>query len=211
MSTITYQVQAILKEYGQNEHYSTLKKAFEQFSYITGKCDSDSLEYEARMNCFNDWYVFNFREGQNKKVFVKYFDENQIDSDMAKSFHNINYSIFKVQKVVKGNIYLFDILHNDTLKVLEEDCSIGLVPEDIFVGRSIYFEKRHYLLKGVCTLPREVFSSLDKYCKAFRNKRMYELETKFVLNLEKLKMKSLNYKHLSFDKIFNTLSFENLK
>ncbi len=211
MSTITHLVQTILKEYGQDEHYDTLKNAFDDFRRITGKCDSDSLEYEARMNCFNDWYVFNFKFDDGRKTFVKYFDQNGIDSDMAKSFHNVNYSIFKVQKVVKGSIYLFDILHDTTFKVLELDSSIGLVPEDIFIGRSILFEKRHYLLKGVCTLPREVFSSLEKYCKSFRKKRKYDIEVKFVLNLEKLKIKSLNYKHLSFDKIFNALSYEKLK
>ena len=211
MSTITHLVQTILKEYGQNEHYNTLKGAFDNFTKLTGKCDSDSLDYEARMNCFNDWYIFNFKFDDGKQTFVKYFDINGIDSEMSKAFHNVNYSIFKVQKVVKGSIYLYDILHDNSFKVLEKNSSVGLVPEDVFVGRSILFDQRHYLLKGVCTLPRETFSTIDKYCKQFRKKRKYNIETKFVLNLEKLKMKSLNYKHLSADKIFNHLAFENIK
>jgi len=206
MSTVTYQVQTILKDFGQNDFYELLKKAYTQFCDLTGKCDSDSPEYEARMNSFNDWYVFHFENNDEKKIFVRYFDEHGVDSELAKAFYNVNYSVFKVQKVVKGKIYLTDILHDQRLKVLEEDSSVGLVPEDIFVGRTVFFDKRHYLLKGVCTIPRESFSEVEKYSKKIRSNYLYNNEENFLLNLEKLKVKSMHYKHLPSSKIFSLTS-----
>lgn len=208
MSTVTYLVQNILKEYGQNDYYELLKEANSVYEELTGKCHPGSDDYEARMNSFNDWYVFHYRPENEKKIFVRYFDDHGIATPMAKSFYNVNFSVFKVTKAIKGKIYLYDILHDEKIKILEEDSSVGLVPEDLFVGRIVEFEEKFYLLKGVCTIPRESFSEIDKYCKSFRKRKLYNLENKFLLNLEKLKVKSLNYKHLTSDKIFNIASLE---
>jgi hypothetical protein len=207
MSTVPYQVKTILKEYGQGEHYDTLKLAYDEFVKLTGKCDSDSPEYEARMNCFNDWYIFNFKIDSQKSVYTKYFDINGIDSSMAESFHNVNYSIFKVIKVTRGVIHLSDILHSDNLKVAEDDSSVGLVPEDIFIGRTINFENKNYLLKGVCTLPKESLPELEKTSKHIRKNFLYNIETDLLLNIEKLKLKSLHYRHLNSKQIFNFDTF----
>jgi hypothetical protein len=60
----------------------------------------------------------------------------------------------------------------------------------------------HYLLNGLCTLPREVLSSLKKESKKIRKLNNVEEEEVFLLNLERLKTRSIQYGHIESSKIF---------
>jgi len=51
----------VLGLYTQGAYFTDLKSAKEKYFSITGKLDEDKDEFEPRMNCFNDWYIFQFR------------------------------------------------------------------------------------------------------------------------------------------------------
>ena len=60
----------VLSIYTQGPHFDNLKEAKEKYFSITGKLDEDKDEFESRMNCFNDWYIFQYRHKDGSKVML---------------------------------------------------------------------------------------------------------------------------------------------
>jgi hypothetical protein len=203
MNAIDSHIENILQNFTEGEYYDLLIKAKDIYIDLTGKMDEEASEYESRMNTFNDWFIFNFRRDDNRRVIDDYIQKFDIDPSLSKSFHNINYSVFQFVKInFRKQIILKDILHNEKFTLKAEDCKLGLLEDDIFVGRLISHEDKSYLLKGVCTLPREILSNLKKEAKRVRKLNSDTEEEKFLLKLEKLKTKSLHYGHINSEKIF---------
>lgn len=203
MNFIDEHIDKILKLYTEGDYYELLKKAKTKYIELTGKMDEDASEYEARMNSFNDWFIFNYRRDDTRRVIDDYIQDHQVDNDLAKSFHNTNYSLFHFVKInFRKQIILKDVLHNEKIVLRKEDCQLALLEDDIFVGRLVAYKNKNYLLRGVCTLPRETLGHLKKQARKIRKLNSTEEEEKFLLTLEKLKIKSLNYGHINSEKIF---------
>lgn len=203
MNFIDEHIEKILKVYTEGEYYELLKSAKDVYVDLTGKMDEDTSEYESRMNTFNDWFIFNFRREDTRRVVDDYIQDHNIESELAKSFHNTNYSLFHFVKInFRKQIVLKDILHNEKFVLNIEECNLALLEDDVFVGRIISHDDKNFLLKGVCTMPRETFSILKKESKKIRKLNSLEEEESFLLTLEKLKTKSLHYGHLNSEKIF---------
>ena len=95
-----------------------------------------------------------------------------------------------------------NILHDKKIALSKSLKHFGMVQDDLFVGRSIEHEGETYLLKGMCPLPGNILSNLKKQSKKVRKLNSHEEEEKFLLELERLKIKSLNYGHIDANKIF---------
>lgn len=203
MNVIESHIDKILSEYTQGERYELLKKAKEIYTELTGKLDEESDEYELRMNSFNDWYIFNYRRENGRRIIDDYIFEHKIGDELAKSFHNVNHSLFSFAKTnMRGRIVLKDLLRGKKLLLGKDIRNFGLVQDDLFVGRVIEYQDENYLLRGVCPLPGNVLSALKKQSKKIRKLNSSEEEERFLLELERLKTKSLNYGHIDASKIF---------
>ncbi len=196
-------IDKIMDIYTQGEYYDLLVKAKEDFTKLTGQIDEETNEYESRMNTFNDWYIFNFRRLDNRRIIDDYIQNFELEADLSKSLYNINFSLFQFVKInFKKQIVLKDILHDEKYVLKKEECNLALLEDDLFIGRLVSLEDRNYLLKGVTTLPREVLTQLKKQAKKVRKLNSREAEEEFLMTLERLKVKSLHYGHLNFEKIF---------
>ena len=201
--TIENHIDKIMDIYTQGEYYDLLVKAKDEFTTLTGKIDEEANEYESRMYTFNDWYIFNFRREDNRRIIDDYIQNYDLESDLSKSLYNLNFSLFQFVKInFKKQIVLKDILHNEKYVLKKEECNLALLDDDLFIGRLVSLEDRNYLLKGVTTLPREVLTPLKKQAKKIRKLNSREAEEDFLMTLEKLKVKSLHYGHLNSEKIF---------
>jgi hypothetical protein len=201
--TIENHIDKIMDLYTQGEYYDLLVKAKDEFTTLTGQIDEEANEYESRMYTFNDWYIFNFRREENRRIIDDYIQNNELEADLSKSLYNINFSLFQFVKInFKKQIVLKDILHNEKYVLKKEECNLALLEDDLFIGRLVSLEDRNYLLKGVTTLPREVLTPLKKQAKKVRKLNSREAEEDFLMTLEKLKVKSLHYGHLNSEKIF---------
>jgi len=196
-------IDKIIDQYTQGDYYDLLVRAKDEFTTLTGKIDEETNEYESRMYTFNDWYIFNFRREDNRRIIDDYIQNYDLESDLSKSLYNINFSLFQFVKInYKKQIVLKDILHNEKFVLKKEECNLALLEDDLFIGRLVSLEDRNYLLKGVTTLPREVLTPLKKQAKKVRKLNSREAEEDFLMTLEKLKVKSLHYGHLNSEKIF---------
>ncbi len=193
----------VLNLYTKGEFFSDLKTAKEKYFSITGKLDEDKEEFESRMNCFNDWYIFQYRHEDGSKVIEEYIRSNHLDEELSQAMLNVNHSLFEFSKIsFRKQIVLKDILHDEKITLVKNHPNISLMEGDVFTGRVIKYKGEYYLLRGLCTLPQGVTSILKKQSKKVRKANSFEEELKFLLQLESLKTKAMHYSHIDPAKIF---------
>lgn len=193
----------VLNLYTQGSHFADLKEAKEKYFSLTGKLDEDKEEFESRMNSFNDWYIFQYRQADGSKVIEDYIRNNNLDEEFSQALLNVNHSLFEFSKVnFRKQIVLKDILHDEKITLVKNHPTISLMEGDVFTGRVIKYQGEHYLLRGICTLPAGVKSVLKKQSKKVRKMNSFEEELNFLLHLESLKTKSMHYSHIDPNKIF---------
>ena len=193
----------VLGLYTQGSHFDDLKSAKEKYFSITGKLDEDKDEFESRMNCFNDWYIFQFRQADGSRVIEDFIRTNQLDVELSQAMLNVNHSLFEFSKInFRKQIVLHDILHDEKIVLVKNHPTISLMEGDVFTGRVIKYKGDSYLLRGVCTLPQGVRSILKKQSKKVRKLNSFEEELNYLLQLEALKTKAMHYSHIDPAKIF---------
>ncbi len=203
LETVHEHLDTVLSLYTQGAHFDELKAAKEKYFSITGKLDEDKDEFESRMNCFNDWYIFQYRDDNGSKVIEDYIRTNQLDVELSQALLNVNHSLFDFSKInFRKQIVLHDILHDEKIVLMKNHPTISLMEGDVFTGRVIKFKGEHYLLRGICTLPQGVKSILKKQSKKVRKLNSFEEELNFLLQLECLKTKAMHYSHIDPTKIF---------
>jgi hypothetical protein len=203
MNVISEHLETILNHYTKDSYYEEMKKAIEIFISKTGKMDEETDEYESRMNSFNDWFIFNYRKDDDTRIIDNYIVDHNVNDDLAKSFHNANYSLFLFKKInFRKQIVIKDILHDKKFVLAKDNRNLALVEDDLFIGRVVEYDGGHYLLNGLCSLPRDVYSILKKESKKIRKLNNDSQEEEFLLKLENLKTKSIQYGHLDATKIF---------
>jgi hypothetical protein len=180
----------VLSLYTQGSFFTDLKEAKDKYFSLTGKLDEDKDEFESRMNSFNDWYIFQYRQ-------------NQLDEEISQALLNVNHSLFEFTTSTFGNkIVLKDILHDEKIVLKKDHPTISLMEGDVFTGRVIKYKGEYFLLRGVCTLPQGVKSILKKQSKKVRKLNSFEEELNYLLHLESLKTKAMHYSHIDPAKIF---------
>ena len=202
MNIIQDEFDKILDFYTSEKYYEELKAAKEAFVNRTGKIDEESDEYESRMNRFNHWYIFDYERKDGSRFIEKYLSSKP--SEIAQSLSEINYSLFHFKKInFRKQIIISDVLHSERFSLAKENGHLPLVEDDLFLGRAVKHNEEWYLLNGIVTLPREVFSILKKESKKVRKLNNSSEELGFLLNLERLKNRSIQYGHVDSSKIFN--------
>lgn len=202
MNIVQDEFDKILSLYTSDEFYEELKAAKETFVNRTGKIDEESDEYESRMNSFNHWYIFDYEREDSTRFIEKYLEQN--NNEVAKSLAEINYSLFHFKKInFRKQIIINDVLHSEKFSLAKENGQLPLVEDDLFLGRAVKHNEEWYLLNGIVTLPREVLSILKKESKKVRKLNNNSEELGFLLNLERLKNRSIQYGHVDSNKIFN--------
>ena len=123
---------------------------------------------------------------------------------MATALLEASYSIFLFHKInFRKQVVIKDVLHSEKFSLAKDNGILALVENDLFLGRVVKYQESHYLFNGLCTLPREVYSTLKKESKKIRKLNDLHEEESFLLNLERLKARSVQYGHIESHKIFS--------
>ncbi|WP_408097933.1 hypothetical protein ACJVC5_03145 [Peredibacter sp. HCB2-198] len=203
LDTVHNHLDKVLGLYTQGDFFNDLKEAKEKYFSLTGKLDEDKDEFESRMNSFNDWYIFQYRQKDGSKVIEDYIRNNQLEEDLSQALLNVNHSLFEFTKTsFRKQIVLKDILHDEKITLVKNHPTISLIEGDVFTGRVIKYKGENYLLRGVCMLPQGVKSILKKQSKKVRKQNSFEDELNYLLQLEQLKTKAMHYSHIDPTKIF---------
>jgi len=193
-----------LAEYTSGPHLETLLEAKKEYFAVTGTVSEDDLEFESRMSCFNNWYVFNYHSNRGRNTVIQdYLEKKHIDDEISNAFLEVNYSLFEFKKLnFRKQLVIEDYLHKTKIQLAKDHDQIGIIPQDIFIGRVITFKDQNYLLKGICMLPREIRSILKKESKKINKFKDSSKEIEFLLKLENLKIKWTRYGHIQTEHIF---------
>lgn len=203
LDDVNQHLDQVLSRYTTGDFFNDLKVAKERYFSLTGKLDEDKDEFESRMNCFNDWYIFQYRHDDGSKVIEDYIRSNELDEELSQALLNVNHSLFEFSKInFRKQIVLKDILHDEKITLVKNHPGISLMEGDVFTGRVIKYRGENYLLRGVCTLPQGVKSILKKQSKKVRKTNSFDEELNFLLQLEQLKTKAMHYSHIDPTKIF---------
>ena len=128
LETVHEHLDTVLSLYTQGAHFDELKAAKEKYFSITGKLDEDKDEFESRMNCFNDWYIFQYRDENGSKVIEDYIRTNQLDVELSQALLNVNHSLFDFSKInFRKQIVLHDILHDEKIVLMKNHPTISLM------------------------------------------------------------------------------------
>ncbi|MDA8793551.1 hypothetical protein N9N67_09900 [Bacteriovoracaceae bacterium] len=203
-SLLEEHLEKMASHYTQGDCLPLMKQAKDEYFKITGVVNEDDPEYEARINCFLDWYFFNFTDEEGLRVIDRYIKDFEIDNKVALSFLNVNYSLFHFVKYSwRKKIVLKDILHSLRITLNLEGNHLGLVEGDLFIGRIFNYNDENFLLNGLCVIPNDVIGILAKESKKIRKLKNFNQETNFLLQLESMKTRSIQYGHINPDKIFS--------
>ncbi len=203
MNIVQEQAEKVLQHFTKDEHYEVLKNAKESYIKQTGKIDEETDEYESRMNCFNDWYILNYKKTDGTSILDSAVAAG-FDSELVEALKDVNYSLFHFSKInFRKQIIIKDVLHGTKFVLSPKNGMLPLVEDDLFVGRSVKYQDEYYLLNGICILPREILSTLKKETKKIRKLNNGHEEEAFLLNLERLKTRSIQYGHVELSKIFS--------
>jgi hypothetical protein len=204
MAIVNQHIHQALMEYSSDGKYLELLKAKTEYFQLTGNVNEDDEEYESRMSCFNEWFLFQYAPDHGgPSIMGLYLQNNQVEPQLALALLNINYSLFEFVKVnYKNRIILEDILHGNDITLAHNHEDIAFVPKDFFVGRVFTFQNQSYLLQGKCLFPMEVKSICKKQAKKIRKLKDIQSEVAFLMSLESLKTKWTRYGHINVTKIF---------
>ena len=190
--------------FSQNEFSSCLLQAKKDYFEITGMMTEEDEEFEARMNCFNEWYLFQYKNPQTDSTpFQDYVQAQTATSPIIEALSSWRHTLFEFTKInMRRQIILYDVLNDTKLSIPVDHEKIGVVEGDLFSGRYVTHAKKPYLMRGICSYPQEVRSAIVKQAKIVRKLRDLEAEESFLLKLEHLKTKLLRYGHIQSSRIF---------
>ncbi|MCP4914258.1 MAG: hypothetical protein GY909_14190 [Oligoflexia bacterium] len=197
-------IEKLLNIYTKDDYYDFLVKAKEFYFEKTGKVTEDDDDYELRMNAFTDWYLFQYIPEDRKEPFAQtYAFDNNLVGDFERAFKDLNHSVFEFcGNSLTGKPVLKDILHNTKVTLPKNHPKISLVKGDLFIGRAFPYKLENYLHTGMCILPKEVKSIINKEAKIVRKLKDPTEETEFLFFTESLKTKWSRYGHVDINRIF---------
>ncbi len=192
----------ILAPYSKEPKSNEMKEAKDKFIELTGRLDEDSREYESRLNSFEEWFIFEY---ENQKVLNDYLEskEEPLEQYVVEGLKNINHSVFHFKKINFFNKAIFvDLINKNTIKIPNKKMDLTLVEGDLFVGRIFSNEKDYSLLKGICLLPEDSYKPINKRIKKIRKSLDADTKQSFLMQIEKLKNKSIHYGHVKAKDLF---------
>jgi hypothetical protein len=193
-----------LNEYSKGHSYKQLILAKETYFNITGLVHEEDDNYEARMNSFNDWFLFNFKkeDGEANRM-MEFLNQHTQEDEIKESFDKVNFSLFEfIGESLFKKIIIKDILHNKKISLSLKGPIPGLLKQDLFIGRVISSGQENFLMLGISVLPKTVKRILSKEAKKIRKLNDLDIEEKFLLEIESLNNKWKRYGHLDPQKVF---------
>jgi hypothetical protein len=203
-SELTFHFNQVLVQYTGGEHYDTFLAAKKRYFLLTGVVDADGEDYEARMNIFNDWYLFNFvARDKIRTAVADYIVKSRVKAEIASGLLNPNFSLFEYcGGNFRGKEVLKDLLHQKTIILGAGQGKLSLVKGDIFIGRVGQYREQFYAFNGMRTLPTPVKPLLEKRLNEVARLNSRSQEESLLLHLEYLKTRLDHYSHLDLKQIF---------
>jgi hypothetical protein len=190
----------VLGFYTQGPFESKFLKAKEEFFNLTGHVDDDHEDFEIKMDIFHEWYFFDYNQRQ---IFEDYLENPKFENDLKQILKDHRHSLFEYcGKNFRGFEYFRDFITNEKIYLSKNAKRPALVKDDLFIGRFLKEGDHHFLLPGLCVLPKKVRTTLIKKARKIGSLKDEDKKLEFLIQLLSLKNKWKRYNHLDPSKIF---------
>lgn len=184
----------LLDQYRFGVGLEILIKAKEHYFHLTGPILEEDGDFENRLNCFYDWFLFSYELEELTTVSKHYLISNKLSKDLEQSIFENHYSLFHIQKEdMKKNIVIQDFIEKKKMKILAENLQLPVLVDDLFVGRVVLYQDNWYLMKGLSFLPQEMKKNLTPFIKKIKAIKKGPQRDSILLFIEGLKNKWLRY------------------
>ena len=198
-------IEKALAHYSQDKYYNIMLKAKDFYLKMTGSVDDSEQDYENKMNCFNDWYLLQYRLPRKKCTVMEDYLKSHarsLSEETVLAFKNFNHSIFQyLDKNLWGHYTIKDI-YNKKKTILSKNIPLPLLKNDLFIGRMIPLQNEGYLMKGRSLLPADSWPIIKKNMRSVIKSQKEDEITNFLFKLEALNTKYKRYGHVDVSKIF---------
>jgi len=191
----------VLEVYSKGDFYEEVKRAREEFFSEVGQVAEGSEKFEAQMNAFLDWYLYDRPLERSEICPVKMFvfdhlkevpeGDHSIYQDITKS----NHSIFELLKVKGDDVYVKDLINSEKYIVEDSDVKLGFSKGDIFEGRLIRFKDRLVFGSSFVFHPPEAKTFIVKEIKKVKSLDP-KAHLKLMHRLAMMRIKTEQYSHI---------------
>lgn len=198
----------VIEAYSKDEYYEEIKVARDEFFAATGNVADGSEHFEAKMNNFLDWYVFDRPLKKIGIVPIKAFVQDHT-KEMSEEERGI-YDDFSLSKVsvyemlkIKGNdLYVQDLFDREKCVIEESELSSGFTKGDIFQTRLLKYRERLLLGSAFVFHPYEAKAFIQKQIKKIKYLKDAHRQT-LLHKLSAMKQKAEQYTHIDVKYIYS--------
>lgn len=164
----------------------------EEFFLYFGKVFSDDVFYKERMEYFINYFLFDrILSKYQISPFEKYFDQAlskqpKEQQDIWSRFYQWNHSVWMVERVSKGTVFIKDLILDQiqAVDLMDEKSFFGVKKKDIFQGTLLFFSNLCVIKNGIIIHPSCASESI---CKFIQNGKL-ENNNQNLNKLDKLKI-----------------------
>ncbi len=187
----------------QVENVLVAQKIYQE---LTGIVDQDNDDYEFRMHCFYEWFLFHYLSHNDQPALIvqRAAEINPNDTELTNAFQKINYTVFEYLGFNFSKQIVFrDLLHKEKIVLAKDHRPMEMIKGDIFVGRSLVYMQQNYLLYGILLLPLDIKRKLSRELKRVRKFSNPKDVENFLLYLEQLRNRWHHYPHVEANRFFD--------
>ena len=173
------------------------------FIQQTGLLNEVREEYNSRINCFLNWFLFDWHvpdypQSCIYKIIISHFSSNFQDNQSFFQLTPHIHSIFELTKL-KENLSIIKDIATKKKYVLES--SLGMPIGTIFESRVFTIHQLNYMSNYIIPHPHTLKKKIAKILQHYKknNKSTHEL----IIFLHNFYTKTLYYKNISKDAIYN--------
>ncbi len=205
-------IDEVMLHFSQKEFEQEAAEAKSNFHKSVGIFDEESLDLEAKINLFMDWYIFYRQLKSNNKTPVETLCDGDTDfvakeeyNHLIKNICSSRHSLFEFIKVKADDIYVRDLYSGYKMVLKKSPFTIGFSKNEIFSARLFPYDDTFVFSKAFCIHPPEAQKYIQKEVKKIKKLKedeMLKAREEFIFRLIKMRFKIDQYKHIKLEDIY---------
>jgi hypothetical protein len=179
-----------------------------EYFRLTGEVFEDDRNFEMRMACFLDYYVFDHRAPSSGRTAAEELHAEKLQAGAPeaaglKAFTHTVHGLFEVRKLGEGFVRLRDLYSGVDHDVTERRTVAGLQKGDVLEARLIPVDGGFVFSPAFCYHPREAVKSIKREVKRRKKKEPERSAQELVWEAAKRAMKVTRYRQIAVEKIYD--------
>jgi hypothetical protein len=180
-----------------------------EYFRLTGEVFEDDRNFEMRMACFLDYYVFDHRSPSTGRTAAEELHTAKLlasapEAAVLEAFTRTVHGLFEVRKLGAGFVRLRELFSGEDYDVTERRALAGLQKGDVLEARLIPLDGGGLVFSSAfCFHPREAVKAIKREVKRRKKKEPDRPPQQLVWEAAKRAMKVNRYRQIAVDKIYD--------